>query len=830
MRIKMPLMIQLCIPLLSMAAAAPDPEAVFLNPPPEAHAGMWWHWMGCNVTSNGIRQDLAWFKRVGVTSATIFGLSDVCSPWATDIPNSPTAGIVAYTPRWWAFVKFAAQEGRKLGIDIGVHNCPGYTATGGRWIPPELSMRELCFSSASIRSTGATVSVTVARPKVNPRAHAAFPVFNKDKQVLETPEIPARLTDIRDIAVLAFPEANSFDVKDVHNLTAAFDAKTGTVRADLPAGAWKILRICHTTMGSFTQPNQWEAFGLECDKMSEKAVRFHIGHVIDDLRANLGDQVGTGLRYVLLDSYEAGTPTWTPLLREEFTKRRGYDPIPYLPILANHSITNAIGKSFRADFDRTVKDLYRDSFRIISEELHKVGLALSAEPYTGPFDTRECAFYVDNLMTEFWSDRNARHGTPGPMGWDSWPVYNGQPRKIVAAESFTGTPENSMWDETPVLLKPTGDFQFCRGINRLFLHTGPLQPWDASIRPGMAMGRWGTHFGRTQTWAESGKAWFDYLARCQALLQWGLTAKSPRFTGLPAKIAWGARARADGDTYLCFVANLTEVASAASAVCPVKGPMPEWFDPVTGRISALARAEVKGSDTIVPLALAPHESGFLVFRAAAKTAGLPVAKRIQGATVQNLFTVSGRWSVRFAPSLGGPREPVAMDALADWTTSADPRVRYYSGTATYSIDFDAAAKLPADPLLLKLGAINNQIAAVKLNGRTLGTVWCEPNEVMIPAGLLKEKGNRLEIEFTNVWANRLIGDEQEPADCEWKKAPLAGGYYLAKFPDWFRDDKPRPSSNRVCFTTWNYFTRDSKLVPSGLLGPVTVAAVPSLIP
>ena len=90
-------------------------------------------------------------------------------------------------------------------------------------------------------------------------------------------------------------------------------------------------------------------------------------------------------------------------------------------------------------------------------------------------------------------------------------------------------------------------------------------------------------------------------------------------------------------------------------------------------------------------------------------------------------------------------------------------------------------------------------------------------------GDLKEGENELEIEFTNVWANRLIGDEQEPPDCTFNKAVYPGGWYLDAFPDWFKKGiAARPSKGRKCFTDWNYFTKDSKLAPSGLLGPVVL--------
>jgi hypothetical protein len=111
-----------------------------------------------------------------------------------------------------------------------------------------------------------------------------------------------------------------------------------------------------------------------------------------------------------------------------------------------------------------------------------------------------------------------------------------------------------------------------------------------------------------------------------------------------------------------------------------------------------------------------------------------------------------------------------------------------------------------------------------LNGRALGVVWCPPWSISLPPGALRASGNVLEIEVTNTWANRLIGDEQEPPDCEWLPGHMPGGKFLKEFPDWFLKKQPRPSKGRFCFTTWNYFTKDSPLLPSGLLGPVRVLA------
>ena len=123
-------------------------------------------------------------------------------------------------------------------------------------------------------------------------------------------------------------------------------------------------------------------------------------------------------------------------------------------------------------------------------------------------------------------------------------------------------------------------------------------------------------------------------------------------------------------------------------------------------------------------------------------------------------------------------------------------------------------------MALSFGCPADQVFVVRVNGRLAGTAWCAPWTVDLPVEALKEKGNELEVDVTNSWRNRLIGDEQEPADCVFEKAPLPGGWFLREYPEWFRGDLAnRPSKGRKCFTTWNYFTKDSKLLPSGLIAP-----------
>lgn len=804
---------QLATPLLAQS----DPEAVFRKPPEEARPGVWWHWMGTNVTAKGITADLEAFAEAGIASATIFGMADVCTPWAGHIENSPTDGLLAFTDPWWKLVSHAAAEGKRLGIDVGIHNCPGYTSTGGPWVTPELAMQQI-FSSPTQVDGGKEFDGILPKPQINPQGDMLFPMVNKETGKLEKPVIEGRKTFWRDIAVLAVPSEGVIAKDAVIDLTEKMAADGRLKWTAPPNGKWTIYRFGHTTMGALTQPNQWEVMGLECDKMNQKAVEFHLSHVIGKLKEHLGPLVGTGLRHVLLDSYEAGKPSWTALMPEEFEKRRGYAIRAFLPTFAGRVVgSDAETQKFRSDFDRTMADLYRDVLFVTMERmLAAEKLSFVCEPYGGPFHTGEVAPHVHRVMTEFWSGDSFSNGVQGGIT----NAGDGKFHNILEAEAFTGSPGNSQWTETPAWLKGTGDGAFCAGINRFILHTNPHQPWANDVKPGITMGQWGTHFGRTQTWWEPGKAWLAYLARCQALLQWGELQQSggASFTAIEGAASIKHVHRREGNTQVFFLANLAKNSGKVLGRFPVGSMAPELWDPVTGAMRTLTDYRIEGESLRVMLDFVPQQSYFLVFRKAA-SAPQPLVRNFS--QQEEVGNVEGSWNVSFDPKWGGPEKAVVFDALTDWTAHSEPGIRYYSGTAIYRKLFDLE-KAPAEESLLDLGEVNH-LARVRLNDRDLGVVWCAPWQVSVPAGLWKARGNRLEIAVTNVWANRLIGDEQQAPDCEWLPGHM-GGQYLKCFPDWFVKGTKRPSTGRYAFTTWNYFNKDSKLTPSGLRGPVRVMA------
>ncbi|MEP6746594.1 MAG: glycosyl hydrolase [Bacteroidota bacterium] len=800
-----------------------NPETIFKNPPESAKPGVLWMWMGSNINKEQITKDLEALKKEGFNRTTMFSLSDVVIPWSMTIGKSPTPEIVSWTEPWWKLMRFAAEESKRLGMDFGTFNGSGYETSGGPWITPEKSMQEICWSASHLTGQNVIVKLWLPKPMINPRSNMPFPVYNPIDSTVENPVITARQTYFRDIAVVAIPVAGTVNKSQVIDLTAKMSAD-GTLTWNAPAGEWTVYRFGHTTMGALIQPAQPAAIGLECDKMNAEAVSFHIDHIINELKSHLGDLIGNGFSHVHFDSYEAGNPSWTPLMKQEFSKRRGYDLIPYLCTFAGRVIdNNAETEKFKHDFEETIKDLYKDVyFTIISNKLKAANLIFLSEPYGGPWRQDDVMPIVHHVMTEFWTE----HGTYTPYELDpTVSALRKSDHNIIEAEAFTGQPADSKWDEYPAWLKPIGDAAFCAGVNRIVIHRFTHQPWDARYLPGNSMGQWGTHFDRTQTWWEPAKAMVQYWQRCQALLQWGSfvskTTDDFRSDNVTDSIQIGFTHRRQHETNIYFVANTTHHAGNARCIFNVSGMQPELWDPVTGEMRSLMVYQENAGKTIISLQFKDAQSFFIVFR---NKISAVVKQQENFSELKEIYTFKNKWQVKFDPTWGGPEKEIIFNTLTDWTSSDQKGIKYYSGTAVYRTVFSKPSSPKQSVLYLNLGKVNH-IARVIMNGKDLGVVWTAPWQIKIPQNTLQST-NTLTIEVTNVWANRLIGDEQEPPDMEWVPGQYFyfSGQYLKEFPDWFLHNTPRPSKGRYCFTTWNYFDKNSPLISSGLMGPVKILA------
>ena len=180
--------------------------------------------------------------------------------------------------------------------------------------------------------------------------------------------------------------------------------------------------------------------------------------------------------------------------------------------------------------------------------------------------------------------------------------------------------------------------------------------------------------------------------------------------------------------------------------------------------------------------------------------------------------VTGSWDLRFPPNAGAP-EQVSLDKLISWSDHSDSGVKHFSGTATYMKAIDVPPGMLGKNRRLALDLGNVQVMAqVKLNGKDLGILWKVPYRVDI-TDAAKAGKNTLEVEVTNLWVNRMIGDETMPEDSS--RNPNGT---LKEWPQWVQEGKPSPTG-RYPFTSWRLWKAGDPLQPSGLIGPVTLRVV-----
>ncbi|MGH7951851.1 MAG: glycosyl hydrolase [Limisphaerales bacterium] len=499
--------------LVFNAAALPTDslESGFLNPPDSARPQTWWHWMNGNITQVGIADDLKAMKQIGLGGATIVNVD--CG-----IPAGP---VNFMSPEWQDDFKFAVQQASRLGLKISVGNGPGWSNSGGPWITVTNAMQRV--TTTELELTGPT------------NFNAALP------------QPPTKLDFYRDIAVLAFPAPDdeatisNIDAKDGQNgravlsspkadnstagavqlrkiidLTSKLNAD-GKLRWRVPRGQWVILRVGYTPTGVEDHPAPKGGEGLECDKLSQAGMDAHWSGFMQKAIDDAGPLAGKTFDGSLIDSYEVGGQNWTKNFREEFKKRRGYDPIKFLPVFTGQVVDNPeVSERFLWDVRRTIADLFAENyFGHFSELCREHGFKSEIEPYTGPFESLQSGASSGEVMGEFWA---GSQGNPSiKLAASVAHIYG---KTIVGAESFTANPAHGKWQNYPYELKPLGDLMFCQGLNRYTFHRYAMQPWT-NRWPGMTMGQWGIHLDRTETWWTQGKAWMDYITRCEFLLQQG---------------------------------------------------------------------------------------------------------------------------------------------------------------------------------------------------------------------------------------------------------------------------------------------------------------------
>ena len=515
----------------------------FVSPPETARPGVYWYFMDGNISKESVTKDLESMKKAGIGYVTFLEVN-------VDVPRGK---IDFFSDEWKECFVHAVKECERLGIAMTLGIGPGWNGSGGPWVKGEQSMQHLVSSVTNVKGgSRQTIRLEVPAP--------AMPFFGEGAL---TPELKSRRDSFyTDVAVIAFPktdgktfiddinskslyyrqpyssmpgvkqfmdrdnepaEAYQGDIIDAAKVVDLTEKVKGdTLIWDVPEGEWTIMRLVARNNGAVTRPAPMPGVGFESDKADSTALQAHLKQFTDELLSLIGDRDTTlqgGLKYLHIDSWEVGAQNWTPLLREEFTKRRGYDPQPYYPVYAGYIVGDKnISERFLWDLRQTMQELMVEKHSsYVRRYANRNGMKLSIEPYDmNPMQDLELGASADLPMAEFWS-LGGFNTSFSAVEASSLAHVKGQ--RVVPAESFTAYLDG--WRQHPASMKKQNDWTFAAGINRLVYHTFQHQFLPDSLRPGMTMGPYGVHWDRNQTWWPYVGAYHTYVARCQYMLQAG---------------------------------------------------------------------------------------------------------------------------------------------------------------------------------------------------------------------------------------------------------------------------------------------------------------------
>ncbi len=517
--------------IFCQTASAQISEKTFQNPPQKYGIRCWWWWLNGNVTKEAITRDLQEMKAKGFSGACIFDAGGHNQRGNGDIPEGPMFG----SPAWRALYLHAIYEADRLGLVLSLSIQSGWNL-GGPDITPAEAAKQVVFSEIKV-SGGSKIQQVLPQPK----GHDGF---YKDIEVLAIPtkNLPNR-QPIRDFQSKAATKEVGWSVPETRPLLTDIPAtegeedakvgqvlnlsqyiKEGVLNWDAPEGEWTIIRFGYAPTGAevSTSSGKWQ--GSVIDYTSEKHFNRYWDTNIEPLLKMIGNRAGKTLKYLQTDSFEAGGMNWSDEFGDEFKKRRGYDPMPYLPVLAGKIIENReTSNRFLTDLRKTLSDCISDNhYKVFAKRAREYGIGIqpeSAGPHAGPFDGLKNYGHSEIMMSEFWSPSPHRSKDIDrffvKQAASAAKIYN---KKLVGAESFTtiGPHWNDViWAD----MKPSADHEYCAGLNLVYLHTFTCSPKEMGL-PGQEYFA-GTHFNPNVTWWDYSTGFIKYLTRIQYLMQTG---------------------------------------------------------------------------------------------------------------------------------------------------------------------------------------------------------------------------------------------------------------------------------------------------------------------
>jgi hypothetical protein len=509
----------------SASFAASDLINDFVNPPDSARPGVYWYFMDGNISREGMTRDLEAMKKAGLGHALFLEVN-------LGMPRGP---VTYMSEQWQELYAHAVHEADRLGIQIMLGTGPGWCGAGGPWVKAEDAMQHLVASRTDVAGPGPFMQKLPVPPPYKPHYDKSF---FRDVCVLAFPT-PSKAEEIPDLNEKAMYERAPFSgahqrpyfempedypatadsaaipMDKVIDLTSKLQ-QDGSLDWQIPAGNWTVMRFVSRNNGSMTNPAPQPGLGFECDKWNPATLDEHLKNYAVKLLQKVGpQQAGRGWTFMHSDSWEMGAQNWTPKFREEFQKRRGYDPQPFYPcysglIVDSREKTERFLWDLRQTGNELIVEYNAEALKAFS---HKNGMLLSIEPYDmHPGNDFDLGAVADMPMCEFWY-----------KGFDTAyaveeaaSIAHVMGRSVLGAESFTSTDD---WQAYPANVKNEGDWAFSLGVNRFTYHTFAHKPDET--RPGMQMAIYGVHWDRGQTWWPMADAYHCYISRCSEMLRQG---------------------------------------------------------------------------------------------------------------------------------------------------------------------------------------------------------------------------------------------------------------------------------------------------------------------
>lgn len=538
----------LCAGVLYGQAHMPPADALragFAQPPDAAKLRCYWWWLNGNTTAETLTRDLEGMKAHGYAGAILVDADGSGQQGNAEVAVGPAIG----SPKWIALYVHALDVAQKLGLEISLNVTSRWDVgiAGGPTVTPEDAIKLLTFSQSTVEG-GGNRTLQLAPPPVSngfyrPIATLAYPLRHgaplpgasgSSRTAIEDlpfktasretgGSMPPSSQVLRNAPSVAGEEDAS--VNEVVEVSSHVNAD-GVLQWTFPSGTWEVLRIGYTDSPKRLTDYAGTPLGLPMDAMSAQAFDDYWQQAVVPLLDAAKPYIGTSLRYLVTDSWEAGGTNWTAEFREEFLRRRGYDPVPFLPIVAGRTLDSRdTSNRFLFDLRRTVADLivtnYYDRF---AEHAKQRGLGTHPEsggPHGAPIDALETFRSSSYPQTEFWAVSGWHRVTDGERFFvketSSAAHIYGKP--FAAAEGLTSM-NLAAWSESPgTNLQPTFDHALTEGLNRLFWHEFTSSPAEYGM-PGQEYFA-GTHLNPNVTWWRQAAPLLLAFNRAQFLMQQG---------------------------------------------------------------------------------------------------------------------------------------------------------------------------------------------------------------------------------------------------------------------------------------------------------------------